>query len=117
MTMKKLIIINSLVSGMLISTALIMNHLVFTKKVVFVNLNQMYTKFELTSTLEKKAEQVSSLRNNILDSLKFSIESQFRILQTRKAANKLQESDVSEFDALRKDYLTKKESFEKSETQ
>ncbi|MCE3226673.1 MAG: outer rane chaperone Skp (OmpH) [Bacteroidetes bacterium] len=117
MSTAKTVIISSIVSIVAVTLSLAVNQVCFTKKIAYVKLNDVYTKFDLTKNYEQKAEKASSIKNNILDSLKLQLETNYRILQNQKESGKMNEADMVNFNQLRQQYTEKKESFERTNEQ
>lgn len=118
MNMKKHILINGIVSSLLIIAALSIHHFYFTKKIAYIKLNDLHSKFELTKNYEEKAEKATTLKNNMLDSLKLKLEASYRNLQTQKRqGKKLEEGDITNFNLLKQEYAGKREKFDETNQQ
>jgi Skp family chaperone for outer membrane proteins len=115
--MKKFLLQTLIVYVIVIGTWMIYRNF-FERKVYFVNLSTVYSKFEYTKTLEKQFEQVTTTKNNILDSLKAGLEIEYRRLQG--IGNKLtdeQKQEILSFKAANHEYVQKKENFDKTNEQ
>lgn len=86
----------------------------FERKTVFVDLGTIYEKFEYAKVLHKKAEDAERIKNNILDSLKYHLEVQYRQLQADEAKSNKKQDEMARFNLERREYLLKKEKFEKT---
>lgn len=115
MTTKRFIV-QTLVLTLIVAAGFVIYHHVFVKKIAFINLSEVYNKFGYAKSLEKKAEEAITARSNIMDSLKFALESEYRHISSLPKAQQTQETILA-FQAMKQDYLQKKEQFEKSSTQ
>lgn len=115
--MKKIIIVNLIISSLLVSSGLLINNLFFAKKIVYVKLNDLYKKFELTGSLEKKAEKTINTKQNILDSLKLDLEMNYRTLKAKGSTDKVSQDELQKMAFLKQNYLDKKENFDKTNSE
>ncbi len=88
----------------------------FTKKTVYVDLNEVYNKFNYSLSMQKKAEKTLATRKNLLDSLKYRIELEYRQLQQQELLKDRQLA-LQKFELNRKHYLQQAETFEKNNSE
>jgi len=112
----KRFILQTLILAIVIVGGFFAYHQFFEKKIAYVNLSEVYNKFELSKTLEKKAETALAARNNIMDGLKLGIESEYRRISQLPKSQQTQDLILS-FNAMRQDYQARKEQYDKSSTE
>lgn len=112
----KRFILQTLILAIVIVGGFFAYHQFFEKKIAYVNLSEVYNKFEYAKNLEKKAELAITMRSNVMDSLKFGIEAEYRRISS--LPEKARSADmVNNFNAMRQEYQARKEAYDKSSTE
>ncbi|MBA4241927.1 MAG: hypothetical protein C0448_14470 [Sphingobacteriaceae bacterium] len=83
-----------------------------TQKIVFVNIETVYDEFTMKKELESKFENVSQLRQQILDSLKLELN-----ILSKSITSKDQVEKIKEFQVKRQEYALKEQNFAESTQQ
>jgi len=111
----KQLIIQTTALAMIIVLCFAVQAMWFSRKTVYVNLQEIYDRFEYSQSMQKKAEQTLTARTNIIDSLKYILEVEYRQLQSAldKSQEKRKEALV-QFNQNRQEFLQKKQTFEKN---
>lgn len=112
--MKRTIFINAVVTLLIVGAALWCYNSFYSRKIVFVKLNELYEGFILKKEYESKAENTVNAKSNILDSLKLQLEISYRNL---KGNSKASQEKLQEFEKLRQEYTEKQKRFEESNVQ
>ncbi len=114
----KRFIIQNVILVIVVTGSLFTYKFFFEKKVAMVNLGEVYKKFEYTSVMEKKAELTMNARNNILDSMKLDLETDYRRIKSMaNSSDEIKKAEVEQFTIKRQEFLDRKGSFEKSNTE
>lgn len=83
-----------------------------TEKIVFANIETVYNEFTMKKELELKFDNVTALRQQILDSLKLELN-----ILSQKISSKTDVENVKNFQLKRQEYALKEQSFAESTQQ
>lgn len=82
------------------------------QKIVFVNIESVYDEFTMKKELESKFENVTSMRQQILDSLKLELN-----ILSKSITSKDQVDRIKDFQLKRQEYALKEQNFTESTQQ
>lgn len=82
-------------------------------RVVYVDINKLYSEFALQKELDAKLVGIKSARKHILDSLKITLESMAMRIREK---NLKTGADLEKFENLRQDYMIKNKQFDEDNT-
>ena len=94
--------------GLVLSCLILTSYSMLNRpKIAYVDLNILYNEFTMQKEMNSKIKNIKSIRQHILDSLKYNLEFKAKGLEGNKSKN-----NMDEFDRMRQDYYVKTKQFD-----
>lgn len=93
----------------LIFSAILYYTFLFRNKIAYIDNVVIYSEFNMTKEFDKKALQAKTLRQNVLDSMQFSLSKLSKLIENKTAKK---QDDIIYYEGMLKDYYKKKQQFE-----